>query len=108
MALTNVEKVKTALQVGDLYDDATIEPCVNAAIDLIELYVTAVAFEDEPAALQEAATGLACDIFMARVAPGGQIVGADFQPSPWKLGRSLITRFSGLMVPYMRVEGMVG
>lgn len=107
MALTNVDKVKSALQVGDLYLDADIEPCVNAAIELIELYVTAEAFLAEPATLCEAATGLACDIFMARVAPGGQIVGADFNPSPWKLGRSLITRFSGLMTPYLRVEGLI-
>lgn len=107
MALTNVEKVKTALQVGDLYLDSDIEPCVNASIELIELYVTAESFLAEPAAMCEAATGLACDIFMAKVAPGGQIVSADFTPSPYKLGRSLITRFTGLLIPYMRAEGMV-
>lgn len=102
MALTTVEQVKAALQVGDLYLDADIEPAVNASIELIEEYVTAEAFLAEPAALCEAATGLACDIFMAKVAPGGTIVGTDFQPSPWKLGRSLVSRFQGLMAPYFR------
>lgn len=108
MALTTVALVKDALQVEDLYTDEQIQPAVDASIALIEEYVTAASFVAEPAPMCEAATALAVDIFMTITAPGGQIVGADFQPSPFRFGRSLMGRFQGLLQPYMDVTGMIG
>lgn len=108
MALTTVELVKEALQSGNLYSDEQLQPSVDAAIELIAAYVDATAFEAEPAGLRVAALGLAVDIFQAQVAPGGQMVDASFAPSPFRLGRSLLNKYQGLIAQYTEVGGLVG
>jgi hypothetical protein len=59
-------------------------------------------------AVREAAMMLAVDIWQARQTPatGGSAV--DFQPSPYKMGRSLISRVQGLIAPYTSPRSMVG
>jgi hypothetical protein len=47
--------------------------------------------------VREAALAVAVDIWQSRVAPGGQIEGIDFTPGPYRLGRSLYSRVSGLL-----------
>lgn len=109
MALTTVEEVKTALGVGDLYSDETIQQIVDAVIELIEHYVTAQSFEDEPPAMKEAALNLAIDAFQARTAAGGQAIAVDMQAvSPFRFGRSFMQKVYGLLAPYLDVENMVG
>jgi hypothetical protein len=56
----------------------------------------------------EACMMLAVEIWQSRVAPGGTIQGVDFQPGPFRLGRSLIGRVQGLLAPHMDVGTMVG
>ena len=56
----------------------------------------------------EACMMLAVEIWQARVAPGGVIQGVDFQPGPFRLGRSLIGRVQGLLAPHLDVGTMVG
>jgi hypothetical protein len=56
----------------------------------------------------EACIMLAVEIWQSRVAPGGTIQGVDFQPGPFRLGRSLIGRVQGLLAPHMDVGTMVG
>lgn len=58
--------------------------------------------------VREAALAIAVDVWQSRVAPGGQLEGVDFTPGPYRLGRSLLTRVSGLLGPYMNVAGLVG
>lgn len=108
MALTTVALVKEALQSGSLYSDEQIQPSVDTAIELIEMYVTATAFAAEPAPLQVSALGLAVDIFQAQVSPGGQTVDPTMSVSPFRLGRSLLSRYQALLAPYADVEGLVG
>ena len=64
-------------------------------------------YQDDPLVL-EACMMLAVEIWQARVAPGGTIQGVDFQPGPFRLGRSLIGRVQGLLAPHMDVGTMVG
>jgi hypothetical protein len=64
-------------------------------------------YEEDPLVL-EACMMLAVEIWQARVAPGGTIQGVDFQPGPFRLGRSLIGRVQGLLAPHMDVGTMVG
>ncbi len=45
-------------------------------------------------------------LFQSRTAPGGQIEGVDFAPSPYRMGRSLFNRVVGLLGPYIDVETM--
>lgn len=63
---------------------------------------------DNVPACKEAALTIAVDMWTNRVAPGGQPQGVDFQPSPWRMGRSLMARVSGLLAPYMNTGGLVG
>lgn len=55
-----------------------------------------------------AALLIAVDIFQAKTAPSGGAVAVDFQPSPYKMGMSLLSRVKGLLAPYMATGGMVG
>ena len=52
---------------------------------------------------------VANEIFSSRIAPGGTIESVDFAPaSPFRLGRSLMNRVTGLLGPYLDVEAMIG
>ena len=64
-------------------------------------------YQDDPLVL-EACMMLTVEIWQARVAPGGVIQGVDFQPGPFRLGRSLIGRVQGLLAPHLDVGTMVG
>ena len=61
------------------------------------------------AAVREASMMIAVDIWQARQAPSGQGVGIDnFQPSPFKMGNTLVARVRGLLAPYLAPQSMVG
>ena len=57
-------------------------------------------------AVEQAVTIVSVEIFQSVVAPGGQIEGVDFTPSPYRMGRSLMNRVIGLISPYIDVETM--
>ena len=58
--------------------------------------------------VRESAMAVACDIWITRTGTLGQ-QGVDFQsPAPYRLGRSLFTRVSGLLGKWMDTRGMVG
>ena len=57
-------------------------------------------------AIEQAVTIVSVEIFQSVVAPGGQIEGVDFTPSPYRMGRSLMNRIIGLLSPYIDVETM--
>lgn len=63
---------------------------------------------DEIPAVREAALAVAVEIFQQRTSPGGTIQSVDFTPAPHRLGRSLLTRVTGLLAPYMSMGGFVG
>lgn len=108
MALTTVQELKDVLGVGDLYPEEYLQQAVDAACDLVSTYIDAEALLDEPPACREAALGLAVEIWNSRLAPGGQLQGADFTPSPYRLGRSLMGKFAGLLAPYQATGGLIG
>lgn len=107
MALVTIAELKSALGVGSLYTDEQLQRVCDAADLLIKDLVTPASYDDEPAPMKEAALSLAVDIFQAQRAVGGQPVGADYTPAPFRLGRSLMSKFSGLLAPYVDVEGLV-
>ena len=57
-------------------------------------------------AVEQAVTVVSVEIFQSVVAPGGQIEGVDFQPSPFRMGRSLQNRVIGLLGNYVDVSTM--
>lgn len=57
-------------------------------------------------AVESAIIVVSVEVFQSRTAPGGQIEGVDFAPSPYRMGRSLFNRVVGLLGPYIDVETM--
>ena len=57
-------------------------------------------------AVESAMLIVSVEIFQSITAPGGQIEGVDFQPSPFRMGRSLQNRVIGLLGNYVDVEIM--
>ena len=55
------------------------------------------------AAVETAVTVVSVEVFQSRTAPGGQIEGVDFAPTPFRMGRSLYNRVSGLLGPLVDV-----
>jgi len=58
--------------------------------------------------VESAVLAVAVEVFQSRTAAGGNIEGVDFQVTPFRLGRSLFNRISGLLGPYIDTETMVG
>jgi hypothetical protein len=58
-------------------------------------------------AVESAVTIVSVEIFQSRTAPGGQIEGVDFSPSPFRMGRSLFNRCVGLLGSYIDTDTMV-
>lgn len=86
----------------------------NADITLRDIIPTGSAILTSQAALydnvpevREAALAVACDVWISRSGTLGQ-QGVDFQPAPYRLGRSLMTRVSGLLAKHLDPRGMVG
>jgi hypothetical protein len=57
-------------------------------------------------AVESAMLIVSVEIFQSITAAGGQIEGVDFQPSPFRMGRSLQNRVIGLLGNYVDVEIM--
>jgi hypothetical protein len=58
--------------------------------------------------VKEAAMAIACDIWITRTGTLGQ-QGVDFQsPAPYRLGRSMLTRVSGLLGKHLDTRGYLG
>jgi hypothetical protein len=59
-------------------------------------------------AVESAVLAVSVEVFQSRIAPGGQIEGIDFTSvSPYRLGRSLFNRVSGLLGAYIDTDSMV-
>ena len=58
--------------------------------------------------VESAVLNVSVEVFQSRVAPGGQIEGVDFNPSPFRMGRSLYNRISGLLGNLVDVNSVVG
>ena len=66
------------------------------------------ALYDTTPEVREAALAVACDIWITRTGTLGQ-QGVDFQsPAPYRLGRSMLTRVSGLLGKHLDTRGFVG
>jgi hypothetical protein len=81
------------------------QPVIPAA----EVYLEASReFYDGIPEIREAALAIAVDVFQSRQAPGGQINAIDFTPGPYRLGKSLFTRVSGLLARWVDTGTLVG
>jgi hypothetical protein len=56
--------------------------------------------------VESAVLAVATEVFQSRSAVGGQIEGVDFQVSPFRLGRSLFNRVSGILGKHIDQESI--
>ncbi len=104
--------------VTEVVDDDVLRVSFTIVVPTFDptLYVPAgfltdknsVDYYDTVPEVREAALAIAVDIFQSRVAPGGQTEAVDFTPGPYRMGRSLITRVSGLLGRWMDTSALVG
>lgn len=85
--------------------DITFRPVIPAGIAFLSGADAATLYANTDA-VEQAVTIVSVEIFQSVVAPGGQIEGVDFTPSPFRMGRSLQSRVVGLLGNYLDVETM--
>jgi hypothetical protein len=56
--------------------------------------------------IESAVTIISVEIFQSITAAGGQIEGVDFQPTPYRMGRSLASRVYSLIAKYVDVASV--
>jgi hypothetical protein len=108
---------RTVTKVGyDEYDVTFFEAAITNA-DITKRSVipngravltSQAALYDTTPEVREAAMAVACDIWITRTGTLGQ-QGVDFQsPAPYRLGRSMLTRVSGLLGKHLDTRGYLG
>lgn len=94
----------TITDMGDNYFNVAI---TNANIDFKQVIPSGKATLSGAAtyvgndAVESAIYIVSIEIFQSRTASGGQIEGVDFNPTPYRMGRSLQNRVVGLLAPYL-------
>jgi hypothetical protein len=103
---------KTILAVGDRSITVTTTHVTAHPKHAIEPYgtVTGDTYTDWTldSAIQESALMIAVDIWQARQTTSSGGVSPDFQPSPWKMGNSLLAKVRGLIAHALDPRSMVG
>ena len=85
--------------------DITFRPVIPAGVAYLSGADAATLYASTDA-VEQAVTIVSVEIFQSVVAPGGQIEGVDFTPSPFRMGRSLQNRVIGLLGNYIDVSTM--
>lgn len=107
--LVTIAELKAAVHGsgGALYTDPEYQELVDAAEQLVLQYVDGVAadYADVPP-VKLAVLQLSVELYQARHTAGGSGTGIDL--TPYKLGRTLVSRYQGLLQPWADVGGMAG
>lgn len=88
--------------------DPSIVSSAQASDELISLYLTRDIDHELHAKDREAALSIAVDIFQNRTASGGQAVGLEYVPMPFRIGPALLNTVSGLLGPCLDQASDVG
>jgi hypothetical protein len=91
----------THTQTESDFDERYLIPSVKASANSL------VQYNGIPA-IEKAVIALAVEIFQAILTTGGTAQALDFTPSPYRLGRTLLYKVTGLISKYMDERGMVG
>ena len=93
----------TAASVGA---DIDLKPVIPSGTATLSGYSAADLYANTPA-VESAVYVVSTEIFQSRLSIGGQLEGVDFTPTPFRLGRSLLSRVSALLSPYLDSETIV-
>jgi len=110
-AVITASDLRSVLGVSSsLYNDAYLNEIIETAegviIPLLKTLPTGQYYADVPQ-VASAVLAVSVEVFQSRMAPGGQIEGVDFTASPYRLGRSLFNRVSGLLGAYIDVDSII-
>ena len=93
----------TAVKVTDYYftaaltsSDVTLREIIPTGTATLSGYSAAELYANS-APIESAVLAVSVEVFQSRVAAGGQIEGVDFQPTPYRIGRSLLNRVVGIL-----------
>ena len=84
-------------------DSLSVIPVIPAGVAVLDGSSAADLYANT-AAIKNALLVVSTEIFQSVVAPGGQIEGVDFAPTPYRMGRSLTSRVMALLLPYVETE----
>ena len=101
--ITNDPYIFTAASVGT---DIDTKPVIPSGVATLSGYSAADLYANTPA-VESAVYVVSTEIFQSRLSIGGQLEGVDFTPTPFRLGRSLLSRVSALLAPYLDAETLV-
>jgi len=111
--LVDVDTFRKVLDIPvAMASDADLEEVILATESSLLAYLvppaTPGAYDTNPS-VREACLGMSVQVWQARQAPGGQMVGVDLNPqqTPYLLGPGLVLRFQGLLGPWMPQGGAV-
>lgn len=111
-ALNGTKSVTDTYRGAYMFSVNTTEADTTYATALIPqgvVYLTgkdaATIYADDPN-IENAVLIVSVEIFQSITAAGGQIEGVDFQPSPYRMGRSLASRVYSLIAKYTDTASM--
>lgn len=85
--------------------DIDLKPYLPNGTATLSGYSAGDIYANTPA-VESAVYVVSTEIFQSRLSIGGQLEGVDFTPTPFRLGRSLLSRVQALLAPYIDVETM--
>ena len=108
--LVSVADLREVLDVTpDSVPDDELQQVCDAVDAAVLPLLTPEHASEAHANCQEAGLGIAVQVWQARQAPGGSMVGVDLNPvaNPHLLGPALVSRFLGLLSPCTPYGGVV-
>lgn len=112
--LIDGQELADALQVSYALNTATLDQVASAADHTLTELLTATEADGTPIDhgthdwCKEAAVSVATEMYQARNAVGGQPVGLDFTPGPYRLSAWMTRRVQSVVGSCWAVRGMVG
>lgn len=94
--------------IGLSATDPGIVSSAAAANEVISDYLTDGPDHEMHQSDREAALSIAVTIFQNRTASGGQAVGMDYTPTPFRIGPALLTTVTGLLGPCLDQRSDIG
>ncbi len=118
VAISGVEAhVNGNKTISAIVDDYTFK-ITNAAVpvhqEFYNIIPNGIAAEndlsqyDGVASIEEAVLQVAIDVFQSRLAAGGTQQALDFTPAPYRMGRTLLYKITGLISKYIDSNSQVG
>jgi hypothetical protein len=109
-----INGTKTVTEIVDIYTykiavtGATPHTEFNATIPNGLAMVNDLSQYNGNAAIEEAVLQIAIDVFQSRLAAGGTQQALDYTPAPYRMGRTLLYKVTGLISKYIDSNSQVG